>query len=194
MLRRFFLVILALWAIGAGLARAGETGALKLLPLANRAVLLSEALRSAVSLADLILFERQSFDVYEDGRRVGSLLSGQGKMIVPGGNGRAVCFVAFVASGGVRAINTIGVDDWEAETCLSVNAIGVVSVESGAGRVAFVFEAAAPHEVVLEPVVMILPEVAENPLAIDLAATKLASLAGATTIKAVQGALRKPSR
>ncbi len=158
----------------------------------------TDQLRSAVAkptngqpLSKPELFASQSFRILGDGREVGRLVSGRGELPAASAdaNPGESCFVALVRPGKQPdTVLTIGFGDWEAESCVTVVALGLLPAAGAQTRAGIIYKATAPHESPIEPVVVTWSDT--QPLQIDAAASKRASNAGATTLKAMREALR----
>lgn len=174
--------------------QSANAGEVKLLPASNSLYISMAVLKRATQdkLHDVVIFDKQSFHVEENKIPIGTLVSGRG-MLSDQGRENSTCFVAIAKQGGlIELVLTIGVNDWEAESCMDVNAIGLISNKTVAGRarVVIVYKTASPSAGVHEPVVLSW-DIQANRLEIDLESSKKASLAGATTILGIRKALKK---
>jgi hypothetical protein len=136
------------------------------------------------STRNAVLF-KERVSVIIDGTSVGYLIGGQGLRVIDGRE-NSVCFVALVKNNKVRdVVWTVGNDNWEAETCLSINEIGAIDAhdKNGVFRIGLLYDAASPNASVTEPVVISLSRDAH--LRIDQESSEKASLAGATKLDAV---------
>ncbi len=143
------------------------------------------------TLSQPTLNKTQSFRLLRNGQEIGNLVSGKGTLssLAPDANPVEACFVSLVRPGTDPAlVLTIGAGDWETEECTGIIAVGMLPDSGGGSRAAVVYKASAPHESPKEPVV--LGWSASQPLSIDEAGSKRASLAGATTLPAIRAALR----
>lgn len=139
---------------------------------------------------DVELFPAQSYAMRE-GPEVGVMLAGRGLANGSDGKERSTCFFAIAWSDGSTEIHpTIGAGGWEAESCLSVDSVVVISsgVATDDARIATLNRAASPNADVVEPIVLQL-RLKPRGLSIDTAASKAASLAGATSIDGIRRAL-----
>ena len=130
-----------------------------------------------------VVFAEHSATIVHDGQPIGLLVSGSG-LAQDASRENSNCFLALIKTAGkVELIRTIGAGEWEAESCLSLQAIGVVR-RAGAKalpRIGLVYKAGAPHGAAIEPVVLAFePKTAT--LRIDEIASKQASLAGAASL------------
>jgi hypothetical protein len=154
---------------------------------------IAEALSRAArdQLRDAIAFDQQSFRLSEDEAPVGTLVAGRGLAKNEDGRSNAVCFLALVrADGSIDLLRTVGSGDWEAESCITVKAVGLVTDATAFAhpRIAIVYQAASPNTATSEPVVLSWDEKAHR-IEIDTAGSKQASLAGAITLKAIRRVL-----
>ena len=137
------------------------------------------------------MFAAQSFRVLDHGQQAGTLVSGRGTLPALSSEADPVntCFVSLVRQGSAPAVVlTVGAGDWETEACSGVAAVGLLAGAGADNRVAIVYKAAAPHTAPLEPVILTWSQA--GALMIDGAASKRASLAGATTLAEIRAALR----
>lgn len=117
-------------------------------------------------------------------------------MLSDNGRENSTCFVAIVKQENlIDLLLTIGVNEWEAASCIDVNAVGLITKQTNARRVhiGLVYKAASPNAALSEPVVLSW-DIQSHRLTIDLESSKEASLAGATTIPKIRKALNKGSR
>ena len=195
-MKNYLIRISLIWTL-TYVGQIASAGEVKLLPAPN-----SKNISMAVSkrtsqdkLSDVVIFNKQSFQIVEDNIPIGTLVSGRG-VLSDKGRENSTCFVAIVKQGGlIDLLLTIGVNDWEAESCIDVNAVGLITKQSIAGRVhiGVVYKAASPNTDLSEPVVLSW-DIQAHRLKIDLESSKEASLAGATTISKIRKALNKGSR
>ena len=168
---------------------SGARGQIRLVPARSpvaSAPILRQVQRLGLRRAEV--FARQTFRLERGGRPAGLLVSGRGMQVNARGSEQSTCFVAFVAPGGtVSVVKTIGFDEWEAESCVSVAGVGKVGA---AALIAIIYRAGSPNADVSEPVVLSLDD-ANHRLTIDLQASRWASLAGAATIEGVDRALAR---
>ena len=123
----------------------------------------------------------QSFRMMQAAHHLATLVTGEAT--VPGAV-NAGCFLAVVKDGEVGLISTVGVGDYEAETCIEPLAVGLLSSRAPV-RFGTVFRAASPNAMVLEPIVINWDR-SNNTLLIDDAMSTKASQAGAQTIAAMK--------
>ena len=136
------------------------------------------------------VFADQSFRV----AAAGSILTGQGFTDQPNGGENATCFVALAAAGApVRVVATVGRDEWEAETCLGIAAVGVIDTTGDIVRLAVIHRAASPSGTAMEPVV-IHWDTRRAQISADVPDYRRASVAGAVTVRAVRAALNATPR
>ncbi len=137
-----------------------------------------------------IAFTKQSFSLHQNGSSVGTLVTGRALMTVDGRE-NATCFLAFVRPDGViDLLPTVGAGVWEAESCMSVDAIGIIrnAGTSGLIRIAAVHKGASPNTATLEPVVVSWDPQGLH-MSIDEESSRKASIAGATNIASIRQAL-----
>ena len=156
---------------------------LKLLAPAD-APALAAVRQAAATLSDVVVTSAQSFKIMSGGQQVATFVAGEGK--APDAV-NAGCFAAIVQNGRATLLPTIGSGAWEAETCLSTDAVGILG-SSGPMRIAVIYKAASPNAEVLEPVVLQWDR--GGHVTIDEAASTRASTAGATSVKAVRDLLK----
>ena len=137
------------------------------------------------------VFAEHSARIDRDGQPIGLLVSGRG-VVKDASRENSNCFLAFIkVAGKVDLIQTIGAGEWEAESCLALQAIGVVR-RSGAmaqSHIGLVYKASSPNAVAIEPVVLRW-EPREATLRVDEAASRQASLAGAASLLDISRALQ----
>lgn len=141
----------------------------------------------AAGLHDATLIKTQSFVVLQNGKPIGMLMSGTGSLSIGNGISNGACFVAWQNAGepAVSILPTVGSGDWEAETCRSVSAVGLLDTSSSAFSIGFAYSADSPHATVEEPVVLSMDPIGHT-LHVNAVETKRASDTGATTIKAMR--------
>ena len=125
------------------------------------------------------------------GVSVGSLVTGQATLPphALGAPPVTACFVSLVRpSQPPPLLMTIGTGEWEAETCNAVDAIGILPAAGGTSRAGLIYKTSSPHASPLEPVIVTWS--VTQPLAIDEAATRRASIAGADSVAGLRAALR----
>lgn len=149
-----------------------------------------KAVDSQATLAQLHdpkLIQAQSFVVLQAGMQIGTVMSGIGSVSTGSGMTNSVCFIAWQSAGSSTPVivPTVGSGDWEAESCQSVAAVGLLGASHGALYIGFIYVAEAPHTDAKEPVILSL-DPNGHMLQIDAAATKRASDAGATTVQAMR--------
>ena len=145
---------------------------------------LVQAKGRGAGLSQVSVAADQSFRVLDRGREVATLVTGKGT--VAGAN--PGCFAAIVQEGRVSVAPTIGSGEWEAQTCGAPVAAALLSVSSPV-RIGVIFHAYSPNAEGDEPVVLVWDR-ARGTLTTDPAASRRASVAGATTISAMRQALR----
>lgn len=136
------------------------------------------------TLSDLAITAGQSFKIMRGGQQIATFVAGEGK---DPDAVNAGCFVAIVQNGRATVVPTIGSGAWEAETCLSTDAVGIL----GSGdpvRIAVIYKAASPNAEVLEPVVLHWDRAGR--VTIDEPASTRASTAGTTSVKALRDLLK----
>jgi len=151
-----------------------------------------EAAAAASGLRQPAAFAKQSFQVSQDGAVVGTLVSGRATATAPDGHDNATCFAAMArGDAATELLRTVGAGDWEAESCIAVEAVGVLPNQAApaVARIGIIYQAASPNATALEPVVLVWDD-ATHRLGIDAAASRKASLAGATSLPALQRLLR----
>lgn len=164
-------------------APAGVRASLKLLPPADKRAI-AMVRQAADTLSDVAITAAQSFKIMRGGQQVATFVAGEGR--VPDAV-NAGCFAAIVQNGRATVLPTIGSGAWEAETCLSTDAVGIFGA-SDPVRIAVIYKAASPNAEVLEPVVLQWDRAGR--VTIDEAASTRASIAGATSVKAVRDLLK----
>lgn len=174
--------------------QSANAGEVKLLPASNSLNISMAVLKRATQdkLHDVVIFDKQSFHVEENKIPIGTLVSGRG-MLSDQGRENSTCFVAIAKQGGlIDLLLTVGINDWETESCIDVNAVGLITKKTVAGRVqiVIVYKAASASADVNEPVVLCW-DIQAHRLEIDVESSKKASLAGATTIPNIRKVLRK---
>lgn len=174
--------------------QSANAGELKLLPTSIGKNISMAVLKKAAQdkLHDVVIFNKQSFQVEEDKISIGTLVSGRG-MLGDQGRENSTCFVAIAKQDGlIDLLLTVGINDWEAESCIDVTAVGLITSETSAGRarILIVYKTASPSADVNEPVVLSW-DIQAHRLEIDVGSSKKASLAGAITIPSIRKALKK---
>lgn len=199
-MKNYLIRISLIWALTyvGQIASAGAgAGEVKLLPAFNSKNISMAMLKrtSQDKLSDVVIFNKQSFHIVEDNIPIGTLVSGRG-VLSDNGRENSTCFVAIVRQDNlIDLLLTIGVNEWEAASCIDVNAVGLITKQTKAGRlhIGLVYKAASPNAALSEPVVLSW-DIQSHRLTIDLESSKEASLAGATTIPKIRKALNKGSR
>jgi hypothetical protein len=137
-------------------------------------------------------FQKQSFRLSQNGALIGTLVSGRGyvqtseKLEDGSPIERLICFLALAqTSGAIDLVRTIGTGEWEAESCTSIEAAGIVTATgSAAQKIAIVYDAHVfPRSQLPEVVIFSWDEGAQR-IEIDEAASRQAS--GATTIRDIR--------
>ncbi|TCP70963.1 hypothetical protein C8J43_10233 [Sphingomonas sp. PP-CE-1G-424] len=164
-------------------APAVAQGSLKLLAPADAGAI-AAVRQAAGTLSDVAVTSAQSFKIMSGGQQIATFVAGEGK--APDAV-NAGCFAAIVQNGRATVLPTIGSGAWEAETCLSTDAVGILGA-SDPVRIAVIYKAASPNAEVLEPVVLQWDRAGR--VTIDEAASTRASTAGATSVKAVRELLK----
>lgn len=162
---------------------APAQGSLKLLAPADAGAI-AAVRQAAGTLSDVAVTSAQSFKIMSGGQQIATFVAGEGK--APDAV-NAGCFAAIVQNGRATVLPTIGSGAWEAETCLSTDAVGILGA-SDPVRIAVIYKAASPNAEVLEPVVLQWDRTGR--VTIDEAASTRASTAGATSVKAVRELLK----
>lgn len=192
-MKNYLIKIFLVWTLTYAwhIANADEVKLLPITDSKNIATVISErALQN--KLSDVVILNKQSFHIMDDNKSIGTLVSGRG-LLSDEGRENSTCFVAMLKQGAIiDLLLTIGVDEWEAESCIDVNAVGLITKESVGGQVhiGVVYKAASPNSDVSEPVVLSW-DIPSQRLKIDLESSKKASLSGATTIPTIRKALKK---
>jgi hypothetical protein len=150
---------------------------------------LSSALDGAgrMALRDVKIFDSQSFRLVDGGKSIVALISGSGLAKTAGQADNTMCFLEVVqVNGAVSFIPTIGTGVWEAETCLSVAAVGLIKNKAVSDKLylAILYNAASPNASALEPVVFAW-DTKRRTFVIDAAASRRASLAGASNLREI---------
>jgi hypothetical protein len=136
------------------------------------------------------LYDKQLFKLSLGAESIGTLVTGSGVLTV-NGRSNSTCFVALVRSDGkVSLTPTVGVGEWEVESCLSVEAVGAVSPQpkTGFGRIVVIHSAAAGRTET-EPTVVLAWNPKDRRLEIDLDASRKAGEVP-STIAAVRKVLQ----
>ncbi len=162
---------------------AAAQASLKLVAPADPAAI-AAVRQAAGTLSDVVVTSAQSFKIMRGGQQVATFVAGEGK--APDAV-NAGCFAAIVQNGRATILPTIGSGAWEAETCLSTDAVGILG-SSDPVRIAVIYKAASPNAEVLEPVVLQWDRAGR--VTIDEAVSTRASTAGATSVKAVRDLLK----
>lgn len=76
-------------------------------------------------LSNVKVDTKQSFEIFNDGKKIGTLLQGKGWLR----DVHPVCFIGWSTANNSNAffMKTMGVDDWESVDCDKVEAVGVIS-------------------------------------------------------------------
>ncbi|MCC2975691.1 hypothetical protein LK533_03250 [Sphingomonas sp. PL-96] len=165
-------------------AAAPATGKITLSPPADAAAIdQGRQAAEAAGMTDVSVTEAQSFRLLAGTEHVATIVAGEGKEADAINAG---CFVALVQDGNASVVPTMGSGEWEAQTCLATKALGLLSSE-GTVRIGVIYDGASPNASGTEPIVLVWDR-AGGTLRIDEAASKRASLAGASTIKALRTA------
>jgi hypothetical protein len=183
-------IALAVLLAGCGSANA-ET--LKLSAAADSKAAAKAVLAYAAkdNYANAEVYDKQVFQMSLGTEVLGTLVSGSG-LLTTDGRENSTCFVALVKLDSKVALTpTVGVGEWEAESCLSIDAVGLVSPQpvTGFGRVVVIHSGAAGNTETASAVILAWNSKARR-LELDLGASKKAGLAGATTIAAVKKAIQ----
>lgn len=181
---------LAAWLIGCSGCAYSESLSLALQPATSAQIEQVLAAARDIGIRNGVVFAEHSASLARDGQPVGLLVSGRG-LFKDAFRENANCFLAVVrVAGKVELIRTIGAGEWEAESCLALRAIGVVRRAGATAqpRIGLVYQASSPNAVVIEPVVLVWDPKAAA-LKLDDAASKQASLAGATTLRDISRAM-----
>lgn len=138
-------------------------------------------------VSDISIDNAQSFRVVDGAHFKGLLVTGTGQLQRADADPVRGCFVVAVsADGRSHFIPTIGADNWEAESCIGLKAVGQLDADSaGAQRLVLIYDAASPNATTIEPVVVRWQgqfETAE----IDIAASDKASQHGVHTVAEVR--------
>ncbi len=120
--------------------------------------------------------------------RVGSLVALRGPVPDRASSPRP-CHLLLLRPGAPAALlPTIGEGEWEAETCLGLEAVGMLPPDGATPRIGLIYRAASPNAEPREPLVLRLDPATPR---LDIEASRRASEAGATTIAAMR---RLPAR
>lgn len=147
----------------------------------------ARAAAAASQVSDIRIDNAQSFRVMDGGQFKGLLAAGAGQLQRADAGAVQGCFVVAVSRDGrSHFIATIGADNWEAESCTGLKAIGQIDADTaGAQRLVLIYDAASPNATVIEPVVVRWQGAFET-AEIDIAASDMASQHGAHTIAEVR--------
>jgi|GEM_PF-6139000 hypothetical protein len=180
------------WGLIAAAALLLPAATLALRPTgANDAALIAKARSVAANtISDVAIDDAQSFRVLRGKQLKGLFVSGSGEVTRDGAGPVHGCFVVGVnADGRVRVIQTIGTDNWEAETCIAVKAVSLLKADAdGTQRLVLIYDAASPNAATVEPVVLRWTGRLDR-AEVDITASDKASQAGAQTIADVRAAL-----
>ena len=137
------------WGLIAAAALLLPAATLALRPTgANDAALIAKARSVAANtISDVAIDDAQSFRVLRGKQLKGLFVSGSGEVTRDGAGPVHGCFVVGVnADGRVRVIQTIGTDNWEAETCIAVKAVSLLKADAdGTQRLVLIYDAASPN-------------------------------------------------
>jgi hypothetical protein len=188
---RTALMAVALFAAFAACLSDGQAP-VRLSRRADRAQIDAAVSAAAATMGGPVAFPAQSFELTDGERRLGALVSGRGTAGAGSSAGATnVCFAAYVPLRGSPAVqHTVGAGEWEAESCTGLAAVTLLDA-SARGRMSFglLYRAESPNATTVEPVVLTL---AGGRLLVDTAASRRASVAGATTVPALRRAVRAP--
>lgn len=120
--------------------------------------------------------EKQTFQLENGKDVIGTVIAGKGFNY----NDENICFIGWenLNDHSVKIIPTVGYDRWEAEQCLSTEAVSKVSYH-GTDKIAVIYKASSPNATAYESVIL---AVKENNLIIDEALTDKFGSQGVKTV------------
>lgn len=169
-------------ALALVLPASGDELSLTVSPLPKEGELQAiEQTAAAAGVSDIVLFPDHIF-LLSAGKRTLRLFSGKGV----GLDLKPICFIVTKDGDSAHLLPTIGKGDYDSTKCRGVLDTKIVGSPQ---RLLIVYDSVSPNYSVKEPVVITIG--ASKPAAIDIEASRVLSLAGATTSDEAAKLLKK---